>query len=198
MPPKKRAAEDEGAGPTTRSAKAPKTEKAESSPKAGRGRGGKKGLKANLAASAFKARALPMHINITHTAPDDAATSGVSADPGFIGTSTLVPSTFATGSYGWKGSKRFTVELPSPEGAEGEEKEKVHVMLTINATVIGSKGAKEDGEGAEGEAGEEPAEDGAEHVEAKEAAEAEESLKEPKETNGDPKDDAMEETKDAE
>ena len=85
---------------------------------------------ANLAASAFKARALPMHINITHTAPDDAATSGASADPGFIGTSTLVPSTFATGSYGWKGSKRFTVELPSPEGAEGEEKEKVHVMLT--------------------------------------------------------------------
>lgn len=68
-----------------------------------------------------------MHINITHTAPDEAATS---ADPGFVGTSTLVPSTFATGSYGWKGSKRFTVELPAPEGADGEEKEKVHVMLT--------------------------------------------------------------------
>ncbi len=71
-----------------------------------------------------------MHINITHTSPDDATASGTSEDPGFIGTSTLVPSTFATGSYGWKGSKRFTVELPSPEGGEGEEKEKVHVMLT--------------------------------------------------------------------
>ncbi|KAI1791488.1 hypothetical protein LXA43DRAFT_1061259 [Ganoderma leucocontextum] len=196
MPPKKRAAEEEGAGPTTRSAKAPKTEKAETSPKAGRGRGGKKAHKANIAASAFKARARPMHINITHTSPEDAGASGTSTDPGFLGTSMLVPSTFATGSYGWKGSKRFSVELQNPEGAEGEEKEKVHVMLTINATVIGSKGAKEDGEGAEGEAGEEHAEEGAEHAEAKEAAEAEESLKEPKETNGDPKDDAGEEAKD--
>ena len=50
--PKKRAAEDEGAGPTTRSAKAPKTEKAESSPKAGRGRGGKKGLKVGVLSAA--------------------------------------------------------------------------------------------------------------------------------------------------
>ena len=50
-----------------------------------------------------------------------------STDPGFIGTSTLVPSTFATGSYGWKGNKRFTVELENPEGGE---KEKVHVMIT--------------------------------------------------------------------
>ncbi len=58
----------------------------------------------------------------------DDTVSLASTDPGFLGTSTLLPSTFATGSYGWKGSKRLTIELQNPEG--GEEKEKVHVMLT--------------------------------------------------------------------
>ncbi|KAI0747818.1 hypothetical protein C8Q80DRAFT_1219242 [Daedaleopsis nitida] len=116
---------------------------------------------ANLAASTFKARTLPLHINITHTPPvlaDDGTGSVASTDPGFVGTSTLVPSTFTTGSYGWKGSKRFTVELDNPEGGE---KEKVHVILTLNATVIGSKDAEEgDGEGEAGaaEAGDEPPE----------------------------------------
>lgn len=43
--PKKRVAEDDGAGPTTRSAKAPKTD---SSPKAGRGGRAKKGPKVRL------------------------------------------------------------------------------------------------------------------------------------------------------
>ena len=84
-----------------------------------------------MAASAFKARALPIHVNITHTPPvlaDDGTVTLASTDPGFIGTTALVPSTFATGSYGWKGNKRFTVELENPEG--GEEKEKVHVILT--------------------------------------------------------------------
>ena len=97
---------------------------------------------ANLAASAFKERALPIHINITHTPPalvepssggdgDDegkgeAAVSVASADPGFIGTATLLPGTFSTGSYGWKGNKRFAVEIDGPVGG----KEKVHVMLT--------------------------------------------------------------------
>lgn len=86
---------------------------------------------ANLGASSFKARALPLHLNLTHTPPilgDDGTVSLASTDPGFLGTSTLLPSTFATGSYGWKGSKRLTIELQNPEG--GEEKEKVHVMLT--------------------------------------------------------------------
>ncbi|KAI0737923.1 hypothetical protein C8Q80DRAFT_1209245 [Daedaleopsis nitida] len=171
MPPKKRFAEDDGAGPTTRNAKAPKTD---ASPKAGRGGRGKRGPKANLAASAFKARALPLHINITHTPPvlaDDATVSVASTDPGFVGTSTLVPSTFTTGSYGWKGSKRFTVELDNPEGGE---KEKVHVILTLNATVIGSKDAKE-GEAEAAEAGDEPPEG-----EAKEPASTEEAAKETK------------------
>lgn len=67
---------------------------------------------------------------MTHTPPaiveaDDAA----HMDKGLIGTLTLVPDSFSTGSYGWKGSKRITVELQDSEGAEGE-KEKVQVMLT--------------------------------------------------------------------
>ena len=80
---------------------------------------------ANLAASTFVKSALPIHVNITHTPPvlaDDGTVTLASTDPGFIGTTALVPSTFATGSYGWKGNKRFTVELENPEG--GEEKEK--------------------------------------------------------------------------
>ena len=127
---------------------------------------------ANLPASAFKERALPIHINITHTPPvlaDDGSITLASTDPGFIGGATLLPGTFATGSYGWKGNKRFTVEIDNPDG---EGKEKVHVMLTyvqtasieavgvhtntvflwpsLNATVIGSKGAKEADDADEG------------------------------------------------
>ncbi|RDX52826.1 hypothetical protein OH76DRAFT_1344742, partial [Lentinus brumalis] len=138
----------------------------------------------NLAASAFVKNALPIHVNLTHTPPvltDDEETKTVaSTDPGNIGHVALQPSTFATGSYGWKGNKRFTVEVENPEGGE---KEKVHVILTINATVIGSKDAKE------GDA-EEHAEEGAEG-EAKDAAEAEEATKD---TNGDAKE-AMEDVK---
>ncbi|KAI0628730.1 hypothetical protein C8Q77DRAFT_1145092 [Trametes polyzona] len=210
MPPRKRAAEDDGAGPATRSAKAPKTD----SPSKGRGRP-KRGPKANLGATTFKARALPLHVNITHTPPvlaDDGTVTLASTDPGFLGTSTLLPASFATGSYGWKGSKRLTIELPNPDG--GEEKEKVHVMLTINATVIGSKGVKdEEGEGAEGEAKEEGAEEAADAdaekaveeavteengEEAKEAeGEVKETEGEAKEANGESKD-AMEEVKEGE
>ncbi|PPQ63341.1 hypothetical protein CVT24_006714 [Panaeolus cyanescens] len=63
-------------------------------------------------------------------------------DAGHIGSLTLVPSTFSTGSYGWKGSKRIVVELLGGECAEGGEREKVQVMLSINATVLGSKPSK--------------------------------------------------------
>lgn len=70
-------------------------------------------------------------MNITHTPPvipeDDVSVPSASADPGFIGSATLVPSKFATGSYGWKGSKRVSVNMPNPEGGEGE---KVQVMIT--------------------------------------------------------------------
>ncbi|KAI0032335.1 hypothetical protein K488DRAFT_50124, partial [Vararia minispora EC-137] len=98
-----------------------------------------------IAASAFKSRALPLHINVTHTPPaipDDDTVPATDADPGFLGAVSLLPSTFSTGSYGWKGSKRLTVELADPEG--GDSKEKVQVMLTINATVMGSKSAEKD------------------------------------------------------
>lgn len=76
---------------------------------------------------------MPLHVNLTHTPPtiadaDTEAVSTATIDPGFIGNLTLVPSSFSTGSYGWKGSKRITVELQNPES--GGEKEKVQVMLT--------------------------------------------------------------------
>jgi hypothetical protein len=80
----------------------------------------------------FKATALPLHVNVTHTPPtiadsDKEAESTTTVDPGFIGNLTLVPSSFSTGSYGWKGSKRITVEL---QNSEEDVKEKVQVMLT--------------------------------------------------------------------
>lgn len=143
-------------------------------------KGGKRGPKANLAASQFKARALPLHINVTNTPPsiaDGESAPATSVDPGFIGTTTLLPSTFSTGSYGWKGSKRITIELPNPDGGD-DSKEKVHVMLTINATVMGSKNAKEEPEGKGGEEVEVAEEEGAKGEsldEGNEAAVAEEA-----------------------
>lgn len=119
-----------------------------------------------MAQSTFKSRAVPLHVSITTTAPPEGQ-DPAPAGPGFLASTTLVPSTFATGSFGWKGHKRMVVELPKAEG-EGEG-EKVHVTLTyvfhfpcatvawismsrcrINATVIGSKDVKE-GEEHEGE-----------------------------------------------
>jgi len=47
----------------------------------------------------------------------------------------LQPCTFATGSYGWKGSKRLVIDVVNPIS---DEKKTVQVMLTINATVMGS------------------------------------------------------------
>ncbi|VDC03907.1 unnamed protein product [Peniophora sp. CBMAI 1063] len=106
----------------------------------------KKGGPKAPATAHFKKHALPLHVNITHTPPpiaDDKESAAV-ADPGFLGGVSLQPATFATGSYGWKGSKRLQIEL---DGGDG--KEKVHVMLNINATVMGSKAAGKDEEGGE-------------------------------------------------
>jgi len=90
----------------------------------------------------FKAHALPLHLHVTHTPPavaeagtEEDPTPNLSTDPGHIASVTLTPSTFATGSYGWKGSKRVAVELKNADG----KKEKVMVMMTVNATVVGSK-----------------------------------------------------------
>ncbi|KAG6873371.1 hypothetical protein C0995_016480 [Termitomyces sp. Mi166 len=95
-------------------------------------------LQPSISAEKFNSTASPLHVNLTHT-ESTTADSETEVDPGFIGNVTLAPSTFSTGSFGWKGSKRITVELPS---SSGDEKENVQVMLTINATVVGSKPAQ--------------------------------------------------------
>ncbi|CCO26195.1 hypothetical protein BN14_00213 [Rhizoctonia solani AG-1 IB] len=53
----------------------------------------------------------------------------------------MQPSTFNTGSYGWKGARRMTIPLPG--GAEGET---VTVMINVNASVVGSKDAATEAE----------------------------------------------------
>ncbi|TCD63106.1 hypothetical protein EIP91_005978 [Steccherinum ochraceum] len=126
--------------------------------------------------------ALPLHLNLTHTPPSLGLSSSLvdatTADPGFIGTTALVPSVFSTGSYGWKGAKRVQIEL---EDRETGRKEVVGVMVSINATVIGSKNAS--GETEEAEDAEEDDEDAADDGEdeaaeptSKEAQESEEVL----------------------
>ncbi|KAF5368871.1 hypothetical protein D9758_002837 [Tetrapyrgos nigripes] len=173
---KRGAAEDSpSTSPRTRSSKVAKTDSSSTLASAKKGKasakGGKKGPKATLPASQFKAKALPLHVNITHTPPvasDDGATSAANVDPGQLGSVTLVASSFNTGSYGWKGSKRITVEL---ENDDAGEKEKVQVMLTINATVMGSKQAPGDEEAAAEESKDEEAK---EEEEAKEDADRDE------------------------
>lgn len=59
----------------------------------------------------------------------------MSTDPGFVASMTLAPGVFGTGSFGWKGSRRVAVELQNADG----KKEKVMVMMSLNATVVGSK-----------------------------------------------------------
>ncbi|KAG7453026.1 uncharacterized protein BT62DRAFT_925569 [Guyanagaster necrorhizus] len=169
-------ASDDTTGPTTRAHKAAKTDNGTSATTTkGAKRGGKRGAKASLPASTFKSKALPLHINVTHTPPsiaDDESAPATSADPGFLATLALLPTSFATGSYGWKGTKRFSVELPNPEG--GDEKEKVQVMLTVNAAVVGSKqapGEDDHAKEAEEEAKEEHAKEDAPKDDEKEEAE---------------------------
>lgn len=139
MAGRKRAAPEDAT--TTRPAKTTKT---------GTGRArGKGGPKTSLSAKTFKSQALPLHINVTHTPPPVVEESGEkvpgeSTDPGFLTALTLQPSSFSTGTYGWKGSKRVTIEVDNPETGE---KEKLQVQLSFNATVLGSKG--KDGEDEE-------------------------------------------------
>jgi hypothetical protein len=81
----------------------------------------------SMGATAFRSRAQPLHVNITHTQPPTEI-DVTESDPGFVGAVSLVSTGFSTGSFGWKGSKRMTIDLPKMEGQE--EAEKVHVMLT--------------------------------------------------------------------
>jgi len=71
------------------------------------------------------AKALPITVNITNTPPsvaDEESVPAASADPGFIGGVKCLASEFSTGSYGWKGSRRVTIEVPNETG----EMEKVN------------------------------------------------------------------------
>lgn len=80
--------------------------------------------------AAFKSKALPLHVNLTHTPPslsDGDTVPAAPTDPGHLGSVTLVAKSFKTGSYGWTGTKRLAIELLNPEGGD---KEKVNVMLT--------------------------------------------------------------------
>ena len=95
---------------------------------------------------------MPLHLNITHTPPaisekptsggkpaskgkpssknkdkDEETVSVASTDPGFLGSMTLLPTVFNTGSYGWKGNKRIQVEIMNSETGV---KEKVQVQMT--------------------------------------------------------------------
>src|SRR5260221_3715857 len=98
---------------------------------------------ATLSSADFEAKALPLHLNLTHTPPtiskeetagekDDEAAEleNATADAGFIGNLTLLPSVFSTKSYGWKGNKRFTIELQDGDTDAEGGKEKVQIMLT--------------------------------------------------------------------
>ncbi|KAJ3981107.1 hypothetical protein F5890DRAFT_1575274 [Lentinula detonsa] len=159
----KRSAED--SGPATRSAKSAKTDMTSTASKGKKGGNKKNSAKAVLPASQFKAKALPLHVNVTHTPPsagDDDTVPSTSADPGQLGSLTLLPSSFNTGSYGWKGSKRLAVELENDTGT----KEKVQVMLTINATVLNSKNAPSEEEETKDETNEANGESAKEEAEA--------------------------------
>jgi hypothetical protein len=78
------------------------------------------------------ARALPITVNITSTPPpitDETNVSATSTDPGYIGGVKCLASQFSTGSYGWKGNKRLTIEVPNEAG----EMEKV---IKIQSPVV--------------------------------------------------------------
>jgi len=106
-------------------------------------------FQAALSTDEFMAKALPVHVSITHTPPTiiregeidsdgneevatetENATSATTSDIGFIGNLTLLPGSFSTGSYGWKGSKRITIELQGGETDAEGKREKVQVMLS--------------------------------------------------------------------
>ena len=84
-----------------------------------------------IPASAFKSRAVPLHVAVTRTplaAKDDSSASPVPVDDtDLLGAIALQPCSFTTGSYGWKGSKRLAIDLVDPTGGK---KKKVQVMLT--------------------------------------------------------------------
>lgn len=98
-----------------------------------------------IPASDFKALAVPLDVIVTCT--PSAARNNNSASPApvndtdLLGTVALQPCSFTTGGYGWKARERLAINLVDPTGGE---KKKVEVMLTVNATVMGSKQAEKE------------------------------------------------------
>ena len=85
----------------------------------------------NIAAKAFIAHALPITANITNTPPaiaDEEQVPAAPADPGYIGGVKCLASQFSTGSYGWKGGRRVTIEVLNEAG----EMEKVTLELQLS------------------------------------------------------------------
>lgn len=128
--------------------KKPKTEKEENGTKSKTSI-----VKSPAFAEKFKSASLPLHFGISHTPPSveeegSSTSASKEKDEGSLGHITALPTTFSTGTLGWKGSKRLTIEL---EVGEDGKKEKVPVMISINATVLGSKPSPEDAKNAEKE-----------------------------------------------
>ncbi|KAF8321670.1 hypothetical protein DL93DRAFT_2032110, partial [Clavulina sp. PMI_390] len=90
----------------------------------------------------FKRSALPLHVDFTHTPPsieteEKAEAEGKSVvEAGMIGSVTMLPATFSSGTLGWKATKHLAIELTDPETGK---KTKVNVQVQINALVKGSK-----------------------------------------------------------
>ncbi|KIO03971.1 hypothetical protein M404DRAFT_26593 [Pisolithus tinctorius Marx 270] len=153
----------------TRSSKVQKTEGGRAS-----GKGGAKGaarLKTGLTASAFKSRAAPIHLALSFNPfPGEGETVAVGEgeeQASILTTTTLTASSFSTGSFGWKGSKRIAIPLKAPGVLWCCESRTsvANPSIRVNATVIGSKDVKEsaeEGEEAkeEGEGTKESAEEG--------------------------------------
>jgi len=166
MPPKKRSAESEPskAGATeTRASKVAKTRKDAASTKAAKAasasplrekKAAKRPPKNTMLAEDFQKSALPLHVHFTHTPPSvsspekGSSEPNKSIDPGHLASVTMLPSTFSTGSHGWKASKPVAIELTDPSTGK---KTKVNVQISINAVVKGSKEAVTEAKNAEEE-----------------------------------------------
>jgi len=142
----------------TRASKVAKTKKDKASTRAAKPASnsppkdkGKKPPKITMSAHDFQKCALPLHVHFTHTPPSVATGSSdpnKAIDAGHLGSVTMLPSTFSTGSHGWKASKPMTIELTDPDTGK---KTKVNVQVSINAVVKGSKEAAADAKNAEEE-----------------------------------------------
>jgi len=102
--------------------------------------------KPTMSSETFKSSALPLHVHFTHTPPAIASPSKGSSEPnkkmdvGHVGSITMMPATFSTGSHGWKGSKPISIEMTDSETGK---KIKVQVQISVNAVVKGSKAENE-------------------------------------------------------